>query len=132
MKALSLAAVLIALAGCASTPKLNQRLSSAYVGQPVSAMHARYGSPSVSYTMSKGTTLVQWGNGGSYTGTRPGVYATTGVVAGQPFTATTVGGSVDTAGFNGCLLTAFVNDETQLVTTVGLEGSGFDCRRFQG
>lgn len=130
MKALSLAAVLIALAGCASTPKLNQRLSSAYVGQPVSAMQARYGSPSVSYTMSKGTTLVQWGNGGNYRGTRPGVYTTAGVVGGTPFTATTVGGSVETAGFNGCLLTVFVNDATQLITTVGLEGSAYDCRRY--
>lgn len=130
MKALSLAAVVLALAGCASTPKITQRLSTAYVGQPVSTMTARFGAPAATYAMSKGTTLVQWGKGGNYRGTAPGVYQTAGVVGGTPFTATTIGGSVETAGFNGCLLTAFVNDDTQLVTTVGLEGSSFDCRRF--
>ncbi len=120
---------LVGLAGCASIPKQQHRLSAALVGRPVSALVTRYGHP---FVFGDKRDHYQWRASSktlaSYLGTVQHSQVT-GEVDGRPFdaTVTSPGPYIDFS--EECILNARV-DAAGVVVAVLVHGDPGPCRKF--
>lgn len=123
-KILSIAAVIVSLAGCAS------QIMSGYVGQPITAVIAQYGMPSGSYDLEPGKRAFVWQMENSVI--IPGSTTTTGTVVGnQIFTNSyNSGGYVATSTCAYVLHAQKTRDDVEgpaAWTIVGYDKPRFDC-----
>jgi hypothetical protein len=128
-------AALLALTGCTTIPKQQQRLSSALVGQPVAALKARFGASSgygnkvTHYRWDVDGLTADWA--GMFTAGHT-TSSASGVVDGRPFSGTVSTPDGYSSGSGGATHCALIvkTDDSGIVTDVDVWGDASACRKF--